>query len=224
VKKFLHISTDEVYGSILRGKFSETSTLDPSSPYSASKAAADGLVMAYHKTYGLPVLITRSSNNYGPYQFPEKFIPLVIFNALQNKKIPLYGDGKHVRDWIYVEDNCGAIDLVLHQGRIGEIYNIGGQNENPNIKVVTRLLKALHKPVSLISYVKDRPGHDRRYALSIKKITQHLGWTPKISFEDGIHKTIQWYRKNTAWLQHTQTGAYRSFYRKYYSKMGLLEL
>jgi len=223
VKRFLHISTDEVYGSILRGKFTEKNLLEPSSPYSASKAAADALVLAYNTTYGLPTLITRSSNNYGPYQFPEKFVPLVIYNALHNKKIPLYGDGKNVRDWIYVEDNCEAIDLVLHKGRIGEIYNVGGQNERQNTFVIHKILKALHKPSSLITYVKDRPGHDRRYALSLTKIKRHIGWTPRTSFESGIKKTILWYKNNTTWLKHTQTGAYRSFYKKYYSKLGLTE-
>jgi len=221
VDKFLQVSTDEVYGSIVRGKFREDSVLNPSSPYSASKAAADGLVMAYYRTHRLPVLITRSSNNYGPYQFPEKFIPLVIFNAMNGKKIPVYGDGLQVRDWIYVEDNCQAIDLVLHKGRVGEIYNIGGQYERTNIYVVKKILKTLSKPIELIEYVMDRPGHDRRYALSIAKIKKHLGWQPKTSFEAGLAKTIKWYRMNSEWLKNTQTGAYRSFYRKYYSKLGL---
>jgi dTDP-glucose 4,6-dehydratase len=221
VKKFLQISTDEVYGSILKGKFRETSILDPSSPYSASKAAADGLVIAYHKTFKLPVVITRSSNNYGPYQFPEKFVPLIIFNALKNKKIPLYGDGLHVRDWIYVDDNCKAIDLVFHKGKIGEIYNIGGQYERTNTYVVKKILRTLKKPYDLITPVKDRPGHDRRYALSISKIKRDLGWQPKTSFDTGLAKTIQWYEDNTEWLKDTQTGAYRSFYKKYYSKLGL---
>jgi dTDP-glucose 4,6-dehydratase len=221
VKKYLQISTDEVYGSILRGKFRETSNLDPSSPYSASKAAADGLTIAYYKTYRLPVLITRSSNNYGPYQFPEKFVPLIVFNALRNKKIPLYGDGMHVRDWIYVEDNCRAIDTVFHKGKIGEIYNIGGQYERTNTCVVHKILGILGKPRDLIVRVKDRPGHDRRYALSISKISKNLGWQPKISFEQGIKKTIRWYQDNAEWLKNTQTGAYRSFYKKYYSKLGL---
>jgi dTDP-glucose 4,6-dehydratase len=221
IERFLHISTDEVYGSILRGKFTEKSLLEPSSPYSASKAAADALVLAYCTTYGLPALITRSSNNYGPYQFPEKFIPLVIHNALNNKNIPLYGDGKNVRDWIYVEDNCEAIDRVLHKGKVGEIYNVGGQNEQQNIYVINRILNILDKPSSLITYVKDRPGHDRRYALSTAKIRQHIGWAPKTSFATGLKKTIQWYKKNRDWLKNTQTGAYRSFYKKYYTKLGL---
>lgn len=221
VKKFLQISTDEVYGSILHGKFRETSILNPSSPYSASKSAADCLVIAYHRTFNLPVLITRSSNNYGPYQFPEKFIPLVIFNALQNKKIPLYGDGLHIRDWIYVEDNCKAIDMVFHKGRVGEIYNIGGGYERTNAYVVDRILHAVKKPSHLISHIKDRPGHDRRYALSISKIKKDLGWQPETSFEDGLTKTIDWYQNHETWLRHTQSGEYRRFYRKYYSKLGL---
>ncbi len=223
VDKFLQVSTDEVYGSIARGKFREDSVLNPSSPYSASKAAADGLVMAYHRTYGLPVIITRSSNNYGPYQFPEKFIPLVLFNAMNGKKIPVYGDGLQVRDWIYVEDNCRAIDLVLHKGKIGETYNIGGQYERANICVIKRILRTLGKSSDLIEFVKDRPGHDRRYALSIAKIKRDLGWQPKTFFEAGLAKTIKWYRMNSEWLKNTQTGAYRSFYKKYYTKLGLTE-
>jgi dTDP-glucose 4,6-dehydratase len=221
IKKFLQISTDEVYGSVLRGSFKESSRLDPSSPYAASKAAADGLVMAYYKTHNLPVLITRSSNNYGPYQFPEKLIPLIITNALNNKKIPVYGDGKNVRDWLYTEDNCEAIDMVLHKGRIGEIYNIGSKNELTNIYVIKEILKYLTKKESLITYVKDRPGHDRKYSLSMNKIKKQLGWQPKTSFAKGIKKTIQWYQKNKKWLESTQTGKYRKFYKQYYSKLGL---
>lgn len=221
IKKFLQISTDEVYGSVLRGSFKESSRLDPSSPYAASKAAADGLVMAYYKTHNLPVLITRSSNNYGPYQFPEKLIPLIITNALNNKKIPVYGDGKNVRDWLYTEDNCEAIDMVLHKGRIGEIYNIGSKNELTNIYVIKEILKYLNKKESLITYVKDRPGHDRKYSLSMNKIKKQLGWQPKTSFAKGIKKTIQWYQKNKKWLESTQTGKYRKFYKQYYSKLGL---
>ena len=224
VKKFLQISTDEVYGSILKGKFRETTVLDPSSPYSASKAAADGLVMAYYRTFKLPVLITRSSNNYGPYQFPEKFIPLVIFNAMKSKKIPLYGDGMHIRDWLYVDDNCQAIDRVFQKGKAGEIYNIGGQYERTNTYVVHKILDILGKPRDLIVHVKDRPGHDRRYALSISKISRDLGWRPKVSFEQGIKKAIRWYLNNNEWLRNTQTGAYRSFYRKYYTKLGLTNI
>ncbi|MBE0432854.1 dTDP-glucose 4,6-dehydratase [candidate division WOR-3 bacterium] len=219
--RFLQVSTDEVYGSILKGKFHERSVIDPSSPYSASKAAADGLVMAFHRTYGLPVLITRSSNNYGPYQFPEKLIPLIISNALNHQKIPVYGDGLHVRDWLYVGDNCRAIDLVLHKGRTGEIYNIGAQYERTNLYVVEKILRILNKPLGLIEHVKDRPGHDRRYAVSITKIKKQLGWQPSVSFEAGLSKTIDWYEHNRSWIENTRTGAYRSFYRKYYSGLGL---
>lgn len=224
VKKFLHISTDEIYGSIIHGTFREISPPSPSNPYAASKAAADGLVMAYYKTYNLPVLITRSSNNYGPYQFPEKLIPLTITNALNNKEIPVYGDGKNVRDWLYVEDNCKAIDTVFHHGVIGEIYNIGGENELANIYVVRKILKHLDKSESLITFVKDRPGHDRRYSLSLNKIRRHLGWHPSISFTSGIRKTIDWYCRNQKWLKSTQSGEYRKFYKKYYSKLGLTKI
>ncbi|MBA7517423.1 dTDP-glucose 4,6-dehydratase [subsurface metagenome] len=224
IKKFLQISTDEVYGSILHGSFKESSRLDPSSPYAASKAAADGLVIAYYKTHNLPVLITRSSNNYGPYQFPEKLIPLIITNALNNKKIPVYGDGNNVRDWLYTEDNCEAIDFVLHKGKLGEIYNIGSKNELTNIYVIKKILKHLNKKESLITYVKDRPGHDRRYSLSMNKIRKQLGWQPKTSFAKGIKKTIQWYQNNKKWLKNTQTGEYRKFYKQYYSKLGLKQI
>jgi dTDP-glucose 4,6-dehydratase len=224
VKKFLQISTDEVYGSILRGSFTESSPIDPSSPYAASKAAADALVTAYYKTHGLSVLITRSSNNYGPYQFPEKLIPLTIINALQNKKIPLYGDGKNVRDWLNVEDNCVALDLVFHHGIIGEVYNIGGENELTNIYIVQKILKYLEKNESLITFVKDRPGHDRRYSLSLNKIRRQLGWHPSISFKKGLEKTIEWYLKNQKWIRHTQSGAYRKFYKEYYARLGLRDL
>jgi len=222
IQKFMHISTDEVYGSITRGKFRETSPLNPSSPYAASKAAADGLVLAYHKTYTLPVLIARSSNNYGPYQFPEKYIPLVIHNALGNKQIPLYGDGMNVRDWLYVEDNCAALDVVFRKGTPGEVYNIGSGCEFTNSAVIKRVFKILKKDASLISYVKDRPGHDRRYSLNTSKI-KRLGWRPRTPFDRGIKKTIQWYRQNKQWLKNTQTGEYRRFYRKYYAQLGLKE-
>lgn len=224
IKKFLQVSTDEVYGSIEKGSFCENSLLTPSSPYAASKAGADGLVMAYHTTYKLPVLITRTTNNYGPYQFPEKLIPLVILNALKNKKIPVYGDGMNVRDWIYVEDNCAAIDQVLHKGKIGEIYNIAGKSEKTNIQVIKTLLRILNIDKSLITYVKDRPGHDQRYSLSIRKIKKRPGWQPQTSFQAGIKKTIEWYQNNRAWLHNTQTGAYRKFYKQYYSKLGLKEI
>jgi len=221
IKRFLQISTDEVYGSIKQGSFCENSLLTPSSPYAASKAGADGLVMAYHTTYKLPVLITRTTNNYGPYQFPEKLIPLVILNVLNNKKIPVYGNGMNVRDWIYVEDNCTAIDQVLHKGKIGEIYNIAGKCEKTNIQVIKTLLQILNVDESLITYVTDRPGHDQRYSLSMSKIKKQLGWQPKTSFARGIKKTIDWYKNNKTWLRNTQTGAYRKFYKQYYSKLGL---
>ena len=223
IKRFLQVSTDEVYGSIKKGSFCENSLLTPSSPYAASKAGADGLVMAYHTTYKLPILITRTTNNYGPYQFPEKLIPLVILNALKNKKIPVYGNGMNVRDWIYVEDNCTAIDQVLHKGKIGEIYNIAGKCEKTNIQVIKTLLQILNVDESLITYVKDRPGHDQRYSLSMNKIKKQLGWQPKTSFARGIKKTIDWYQNNKTWLENTQTGAYRKFYKQYYSKLGLKE-
>jgi len=223
IKKFLQISTDEVYGSILRGSFTERSPVNPSSPYAASKAAADALVMAYYRTHSLPVLLTRSSNNYGPYQFPEKLIPLTIINALNNKKIPVYGDGKNIRDWLNVEDNCEAIDLVFHHGVLGEIYNIGGENELTNIFIVEKILRYINKNESLITFVKDRPGHDRRYSLSLNKIRRQLGWHPKTSFKKGIEETVEWYRRNQKWLKNTQSGEYRKFYKNYYSKLGLQE-
>lgn len=223
IKNFLQISTDEVYGSTLRSRFKESSPLKPSNPYAASKAAADGLVMAYYKTYNLPVMIVRSTNNYGPYQFPEKLIPLTIINALNNKKIPVYGDGLNIRAWLYVEDNCEAIDIAFHKGTIGGIYNIGSKIELTNINVIKKILKTLNKSKSLIAYVKDRPGHDRRYSLSVNKIKKQLGWRPKTSFSTGLKKTINWYQRNKEWLKNTQTGAYRKFYKKYYSKLGLKE-
>ncbi len=221
IKRFLQISTDEVYGSIAHGSFKEDDRLQPSSAYAASKAAAELLIISYYKTYGLPILISRSSNNYGPYQFPEKLIPLIITNAIENKKIPLYGDGMNVRDWLYVVDNCRAIDLVLHQGVIGQIYNIGGNNERHNIDVVKTILKKLNRPMRLIQYVKDRPGHDRRYALDTSKIRYNLGFEPEVDFEKGISLTIEWYGKNPEWIAHTKSGEYQKFYKKYYTKLGL---
>lgn len=201
IPRFLQVSTDEVYGSIEKGAFTEESLLLPNSPYASSKAGADHLVRAYHKTYRLPVIITRSSNNFGPYQYPEKIIPLFIMKAFSDEKLPLYGDGLNVRDWIYVEDNCTAIDLVFHKGREGEIYNIGGGNEMGNIEIARMILKELKRPESLISYVKDRPGHDRRYALNSKKIKEELGWEPANDFEDDIKKTIYWYKDNIKWCK-----------------------
>ncbi|MBT9151048.1 MAG: dTDP-glucose 4,6-dehydratase 2 [candidate division WS2 bacterium] len=198
VKKYIQISTDEVYGSIEKGSFKEEDILEPSSPYSASKAGADLLVKAYHKTYGLPVLITRSSNNFGPYQYPEKLIPVLILNALHDKPLPIYGDGKNVRDWIFVLDNCEAIDFVFQKGKLGEIYNIASGDERENIEVAKLILKELNKPESLIKFVEDRPGHDFRYSLNCEKI-KALGWMAKTKFEEGLKKTIQWYRKNKWW-------------------------
>jgi dTDP-glucose 4,6-dehydratase len=198
VKKFVHISTDEVYGHILEGSFKEEDRLNPRNPYAASKAGADLLCKAYFETYGLPVVITRSTNNYGPYQHPEKFLAKTIIYALLNKKIPIYGSGNQVRDWLFVEDNCEAIELVLEKGKNGEIYNIAGKQELKNIEVVKTILKLMNKPESLIEFVKDRPGHDLRYSLDISKI-EKLGWKPKTRFEEGIKKTIEWYVKNEWW-------------------------
>ncbi len=194
VEKYIQISTDEVYGTLgSTGYFTETTPLAPNSPYSASKASADLVVRAYHETFNLPINITRCSNNYGPYQFPEKLIPLMIYNALKDKPLPIYGDGKNIRDWLYVYDHCTAIDLVLHKGKIGEIYNIGGNNEKQNIEIVKLILKQLKKPESLITFVNDRLGHDKRYAIDSSKIQKKLGWKPKYSFETGIKETIDWY-------------------------------
>lgn len=195
VDKYLQISTDEVYGSIENGSFSEESNIDPSSPYSASKAGGDMLVRAYYKTYELPVLITRSSNNYGPYQYPEKLIPLFILNAVEDKELPVYGDGKNVRDWIYVMDNCKGVDTVMNKGKFGEVYNIGGGNEKTNLKITHLILDILGKPDSLITFVEDRLGHDRRYSLDSSK-TRALGWKPEWSFEDGLRETVKWYKEN----------------------------
>ena len=195
VEKYLQISTDEVYGSIENGSFTEESNIDPSSPYSASKAGGDVLVSAYHKTYGLPALITRSSNNYGPYQYPEKLIPLFILNALQDKPLPVYGKGLNVRDWIYVMDNCSGVDTVLNKGKFGEVYNIGGGNEKTNIEITHLILNILEKPESLITYVEDRLGHDLRYSLDSTK-TRKLGWEPEWDFESGLKETVKWYKEN----------------------------
>ncbi len=217
VKRFIQISTDEVYGSLgPQGLFTEHSPLSPNSPYSASKAGADHLVRAYYETFRLPVMITRSSNNYGPYQFPEKFIPLFITNALVDEPLPLYGDGLNVRDWLQVEDNCAAIDLVLHRGKEGEIYNVGGNCEKTNLEVVKIILKELNKPESLVRFVKDRPGHDRRYALDTAKIARELGWYPQCSFEEGIRHTIAWYRQHAGWWEKIKSGEYRSYYQRMY--------
>jgi dTDP-glucose 4,6-dehydratase len=215
--RFIHISTDEVYGSLGEaGAFTENTPLAPNSPYSASKTAADMLVRAYHHTYGLHTSITRCSNNYGPYQFPEKLIPLLISNAIEDKELPIYGDGMHVRDWIYVEDHCRALDTVLHHGKEGEVYNVGGMSEKPNLEVVKTILDRLGKPHSLIRFVKDRPGHDRRYAMDFSKIEKELGWKPIISFEEGIHRTIEWYRTHQDWWRKIKTGEYLEYYERIY--------
>lgn len=217
VERFLHVSTDEVYGSLgAEGKFSETTPLHPNSPYAASKAASDLLVLAYHHTFGLPVLVTRCSNNYGPYQFPEKLIPLMIANALNGKELPVYGDGLNVRDWLYVGDHCSAIDTVLRKGVPGEVYNIGGINEWKNIDIVRLLLKLLDKPESLIRFVKDRPGHDRRYAIDPTKVTTELGWTPSVTFEKGLAETVSWYLAHRPWWERVMSGAYKEYYGKNY--------
>lgn len=217
VSKFVQVSTDEVYGSLGKtGLFTEETPLSPNSPYSASKAGGDLLVRAYHETYGLPVNITRCSNNYGPYQFPEKLIPLMISRALQDQPLPVYGDGMNIRDWLYVEDHCSAIDLVIHSGRAGEVYNIGGNNERANIHIVKEILKELGKPESLITYVEDRPGHDRRYGIDASKITRELGWKPQYDFETGIKETIRWYLNHEEWWTRIQSGDYQAYYAKQY--------
>jgi len=217
VSRFVHVSTDEVYGDIPPGAFAdETFPLQPSSPYSASKAAADLLVRSYVRTYKFPAVITRSSNNYGPYQFPEKFVPLMITNALGDKALPVYGDGRQQRDWLHVEDNCRGILSVLEKGKIGEVYNIGGLDLEENLTLVRRILNLTGKPESLVSYVQDRPGHDRRYALNCKKIEAELGWRPAISMEDGLRRTIDWYKSNLRWVDGVRSREYLSYYEKYY--------
>lgn len=219
VTKFVQVSTDEVYGTLGEtGLFTEETPLTPNSPYSASKAGGDLLVRAYHETFGLPVNITRCSNNYGPYQFPEKLIPLMISRALNDQALPIYGDGLNIRDWLYVEDHCSAIDLVIHNGRVGEVYNIGGNNERTNLHIVKTILAELNKPESLITYVQDRPGHDRRYGIDPTKITQELGWKPKHNFETGIKETIQWYLNNKEWWTRIQSGEYQDYYAKQYGE------
>ena len=218
IKKYLQVSTDEVYGSLgATGYFTEEMQLQPNSPYSASKTGADCMVRAYSETFGLPVNITRCSNNYGPYQFPEKLIPLIISNTLENKDLPVYGDGLQIRDWLHVTDHCEAIDCVLHNAKVGEVYNIGGNNEMANIDIVKLILQALGKPESLIKYVKDRLGHDRRYAIDAGKIKSDLGWEPKYTFEQGIKETIQWYLDNRKWWEDIKSGEYAKYYDKMYS-------
>jgi dTDP-glucose 4,6-dehydratase len=217
IKKFVHVSTDEVYGDLAPGTFAaENSPVQPSSPYSASKASSDLIVRSYFRTFGFPAVITRSSNNYGPFQFPEKFLPLMIANTLDDKPLPIYGDGEQERDWLHVEDHCRAIQAVLERGRIGEVYNIGGLDVVENLTMARRLLRATGKPESLISHVADRPGHDRRYALNCEKIQRELGWKAAISLDDGLRQTIEWYRTNTKWLEGVRGGQYRAYYQKYY--------
>ena len=222
VWRFHQVSTDEVYGDLPLGRpellFTETTPIHASSPYSASKASADLLVLAYHRTYGLPVTISRCSNNYGPYHFPEKLIPLMIANALNDKPLPVYGTGENVRDWLYVEDHCRAIDMILQNGRVGEVYNVGGHNEMRNIDIVKLILKELGKPESLITFVTDRKGHDLRYAIDPTKIHRELGWLPETKFADGIQRTIRWYLDNRAWWEEIISGEYQNYYRKMYGE------
>ena len=221
IERYHQVSTDEVYGDLPLDRsdlfFTETTSLHTSSPYSSSKASADLLVQAYHRTYGVPVTISRCSNNYGPYHFPEKLIPLMIINALHGKKLPVYGTGENVRDWLYVEDHCSAIDLVIRKGTIGEVYNIGGHNEHTNLEVVKIILQKLGKSEDLIEFVKDRPGHDRRYAIDPTKIHRELGWLPATKFADGIEKTIDWYLNHKSWWEKIISGEYRDYYKKMYA-------
>lgn len=221
ITRYHQVSTDEVYGDLPLDRpdlfFTEATPIHASSPYSSSKASADLLVLAYHRTYGLPVTISRCSNNYGPYHFPEKLIPLMIINALHDKPLPVYGDGLNVRDWLYVEDHCRAIDLIIHDGRVGEVYNVGGHNEMKNIDIVKLICRALGKPESLIQFVTDRKGHDRRYAIDPTKIHHDLGWLPETKFADGIEKTIQWYVTHEEWWQPIISGAYQHYYEAMYT-------
>ncbi|HEV2522477.1 MAG TPA: dTDP-glucose 4,6-dehydratase [Candidatus Acidoferrales bacterium] len=216
IERFVQVSTDEVYGDLAPGAFAdEDSPLQPSSPYSASKASGDLLVRAYVRTYGFPGLITRSSNNYGPYQFPEKFLPLMITNAFEDKPLPIYGDGRQQRDWLHVEDNCRGILAALEHGRIGEVYNIGGVDIQENLTVARKLLQLIGKPDSLLTFVKDRRGHDRRYALRCEKIEKDLGWKPIVPLDEGLRQTIEWYKENAEWTAGVRGGEYRSYYKKY---------
>ena len=227
VGRYHQVSTDEVYGDLPLDRpdlfFTEETPIHTSSPYSASKASADLLVMAYHRTYGLPATISRCSNNYGPYHFPEKLIPLMITRALADEPLPVYGVGLNVRDWLYVEDHCSAIDLIIRRGRVGEVYNIGGHNERTNMQVVKTILKALGKPESLIRHVTDRPGHDRRYAIDPSKIHRELGWLPKTTFDEGIQKTVRWYLDNRQWWEEILSGEYQSYFEKMYAGRGMEE-
>jgi dTDP-glucose 4,6-dehydratase len=221
IKRFHQVSTDEVYGDLpldrLDLMFTEDTPIHTSSPYSASKAGADLLVLAYHRTFGLPATISRCSNNYGPYHFPEKLIPLIITRALKDESLPVYGEGLNVRDWLYVTDHCSAIDLIIHKGREGEIYNIGGHNERTNLQVVKSVLKELNKPESLITYVRDRPGHDMRYAINPEKIEKELGWKPTYNFDEGIRVTVKWFLDNQDWWKKIISGEYSSYYEKMYN-------
>jgi dTDP-glucose 4,6-dehydratase len=217
IEKFVHVSTDEVYGDMAPGTFAaEDSPVQPSSPYSASKASSDLIVRSYVRTFGFPAVLIRASNNYGPFQFPEKFLPLMIASALDDRPLPIYGDGKQERNWLHVEDHCRGILAVLERGRIGEVYNIGGADVVENLTMARRLLRATGKPQSLISHVADRPGHDRRYALNCEKIQRELGWKPAISLDRGLRQTIEWYRNNMKWLTEVRAGDYRTYYQKYY--------
>jgi dTDP-glucose 4,6-dehydratase len=219
VERFLQVSTDEVYGSLgATGKFREDTPLTPNSPYSASKASADMIALSYFRTFGMPVIITRCSNNYGPYQFPEKLIPLLVTNALADKELPVYGDGLNVRDWVHVADHCRGIELALRKGVPGNVYNIGADSERTNLEIVRGVLKALGKPESLITYVKDRPGHDRRYAIDATKAKKELGFTVGVPFEAGIRETVGWYVENRQWWERIKTGAYREYYDKQYGR------
>jgi dTDP-glucose 4,6-dehydratase len=218
VRRFLQVSTDEVYGTLgSTGAFEESTPVSPRSPYSASKAAADHFVMAFHHTHGMDTVITRCSNNYGPYQFPEKLVPLMILNAFGGQPLPVYGDGMYVRDWIHVEDHCDAVDMVLRAGRAGDVYNIGAENERPNLDVVRAILRLAGRDDSLIRHVPDRPGHDRRYAMNAAKIRDTLGWRPRRTFDDGLAATVAWYRDNGTWTEAVRTGAYREYYERQYA-------
>jgi len=219
--RFIQVSTDEVYGSLgAAGAFTEDSPIAPNSPYAASKAAADLLVRSYCRTHGFPGIVTRCSNNYGPYQFPEKLIPLLISNAMANIPLPIYGDGLNVRDWIHVRDHCAAIDAVLHHGKDGEVYNVGARQELPNLDIAHRILEALDRDASLIRFVEDRPGHDRRYAIDPAKMETQLDWRAATDFDAGLRETIAWYRANTAWIDHVRSGAYRTWYDRMYGRRG----
>ncbi|MBA4251322.1 MAG: dTDP-glucose 4,6-dehydratase [Chlorobiaceae bacterium] len=219
IEKFLQVSTDEVYGSLgTTGLFTESTPISPNSPYSASKASADMMALSFYHTFGMPILVTRCSNNYGPFQFPEKLIPLMIINSLNDKKLPVYGDGLNVRDWIYVDDHNRAIELVLEKGKFGEVYNIGASSEMPNIEIIKMILKLLNKSEELIQYVKDRPGHDRRYAIDSSKISNEIGWAPLNSFENAIAMTVEWYLKNQAWWNRIITGEYRNYFNVQYGE------